>query len=163
MNKRCLLAVYALTVIINCNAQTTLFDNEWLFHRGGAQGAEKPDYDDSGWRKIDLPHDWSIEDLPGKQSPFDPNAVSQVSGGFTVGGSGWYRKKFTIQDDQKNKRFIIQFDGVYMNAEFWLNGQFLGSHPYGYTSFWFDITDKVKPGEQNIISVRVENEGRNSR
>jgi beta-galactosidase len=142
---------------------TLLFDLDWRFHKGGAQGAETPDFDDSGWRRLDLPHDWSIEDLPGTDSPFDPNAISQVSGGFTVGGTGWYRKTFNVPELQKGKRIIIQFDGVYMNAEVWLNGQHMGSHPYGYTSFWFDLTDKVKFGGSNVIAVKAKNEGENSR
>jgi beta-galactosidase len=139
------------------------FDTDWHFHRGGAQGAEVTDFDDSAWRVIDLPHDWSIEDLPGTLSPFEPHAVSQVSGGFTTGGTGWYRKSFIIPEDQRDKRICIRFDGVYMNADFWLNGEFLGNHPYGYTSFWFDLTGKLKFGESNILAVKVMNEGLNSR
>src|SRR5664280_38540 len=72
-----------------------LFDNNWRFHKGGALGAEEPSFNDSGWRVIDLPHDWSIEDLPGTDSPFNSDAISQVNGGFTTGGTGWYRKTFT--------------------------------------------------------------------
>ena len=140
-----------------------LFDADWRFHRGGAQGAEAPDFDDSKWRKLDLPHDWSIEDLPGTRSPFDPDAISQVSGGFTTGGTGWYRKTFNVPAEAKGKRIVIQFDGVYMNADVWLNGQQLGSHPYGYTSFWYDLTDKVKFGGANTLAVKVKNEGENSR
>lgn len=140
-----------------------LFDFDWRFHRSGAQGAEAVDFDDSGWRRLDLPHDWSMEDLPGTASPFDPNAISQVSGGFTVGGTGWYRKTFNVPESQRGQRLIIQFDGVYMNAEVWLNGQLVGSHPYGYTSFWFDLTDKVKWGGTNLLAVKVKNEGENSR
>jgi len=140
-----------------------LFDADWRFHRGGAQGAEAPDFDDSKWRKLDLPHDWSIEDLPEKRSPFDPDAISQVSGGFTVGGTGWYRKTFDVPAEAKGKRIVIQFDGVYMNADVWLNGQQLGSHPYGYTSFWYDLTDKIKFGGANTLAVKVKNEGENSR
>ncbi len=70
------------------NNNTILFDNDWRFHLGGAQAAEETSFNDSGWRKLDLPHDWSIEDLPGTQSPFDSTAISQVSGGFTKGGTG---------------------------------------------------------------------------
>ena len=140
-----------------------LFDADWRFHRGGAQGAEAPDFDDSGWRRLDLPHDWSIEDLPGTRSPFDPGAISQVNGGFTTGGTGWYRKTFNVPAAQKGRRVLVQFDGVYMNAEVWLNGQSLGRHPYGYTSFWFDLTDKVKFGADNVLAVKVRNEGENSR
>lgn len=140
-----------------------LFDADWRFHRGGAQGAEAPDFDDSGWRKLDLPHDWSIEDLPEKRSPFDPDAISQVSGGFTTGGTGWYRKTLNVPAEAKGKRIVIQFDGVYMNADVWLNGQQLGTHPYGYTSFWYDLTDKIKFGGANTLAVKVKNEGENSR
>jgi beta-galactosidase len=143
--------------------RNNLFDFGWRFHRGGALGAEEPVYDDSQWRMIDLPHDWSIEDLPGTTSPFNIDAVSQVSGGFTTGGTGWYRKTFKIPADYKEKQLIILFEGVYMNAEVWLNGEFLGNHPYGYTSFSFDISDKVKFEKENVLCVKVKNEGENSR
>lgn len=145
------------------NDRRTLMDEHWLFQRGGAQGAEQTDYNDSSWRQVDLPHDWSIEDLPGTHSPFTINAISQVSGGFTVGGTGWYRKHFTIDSAKKGKRFIIQFDGVYMNSEVWLNGKSISKHPYGYTSFWADITERIKYNQDNIIAVKVRNEGENSR
>lgn len=144
-------------------AQTIQFDDNWLFFRGAAQGAEEVKFSDGDWRKVDLPHDWSIEDLPGKNSPFDKGAISQVNGGFTTGGTGWYRKHFTVPATQKGKRLLIQFDGIYMNAQLWLNGKKLGKHPYGYTSFWFDITDFVTYGTENILAVRVKNEGENSR
>ncbi len=145
------------------NTGTVLFDNNWSFYRGGAQGAEQPSFDDSKWRKVDLPHDWSIEDLPGTSSPFNRTAISQIGGGFTTGGTGWYRKTFTIPVTQKGKRIIIQFDGVYMNPTVFINGQNIGQHPYGYTSFWYDITDKIKFGSKNVIAVEVKNEGQNSR
>ncbi|HYX41289.1 MAG TPA: beta galactosidase jelly roll domain-containing protein, partial [Pyrinomonadaceae bacterium] len=140
-----------------------LFDTDWRFHLGGAQGAEQPDFDDAKWRRLDLPHDWSIADLPGSRSPFQPDAISQVSGGFTTGGTGWYRKSFTVPNEARGQRILVQFDGVYMNAEVWLNGQWLGGHPYGYTSFWFDLTDKIKLSGANLIAVKVKNEGENSR
>lgn len=140
-----------------------LLDSGWRFQLGGAQGAENPQFDDSQWRKIDLPHDWSIEDLPGTSSPFSQNAISQVSGGFTTGGTGWYRKSFTIPENLKGKRFRILFEGVYMNTEVWLNGRQIGNHPYGYSSFWFDITDNLKYEGENVLSVKVKNEGENSR
>lgn len=144
-------------------ARTSLFDADWRFHRGGAQGAEQPAFDDRDWRRLDLPHDWSIEDLPGTGSPFSPGASSQVSGGFTTGGTGWYRKTFAGPAGTAGQRVHVQFDGVYLNAEVWLNGQLLGSHPYGYSSFWFDVTDKLKAGAPNVLAVKVRNEGENSR
>ncbi len=143
--------------------RSNLFDTGWRFHRGGAQVAETPSFNDSEWRKIDLPHDWSIEDLPGSNSPFSVDAISQVSGGFTTGGTGWYRKTFKIPEGLKDKRLSIMFDGVYMNADVWLNGELLGNHPYGYTSFWFDITGKIKYDGDNVLAVKVKNEGENSR
>jgi beta-galactosidase len=143
--------------------RNNLFDFNWRFHKGGALGAELPEFDDSQWRTVDLPHDWSIEDLPGTSSPFNIDAVSQVNGGFTTGGTGWYRKTFTIPQELKGKHFIIMFEGVYMNAEVWLNGEFVGKHPYGYTSFWFDISDLMSFEKENILTVKVKNEGENSR
>ncbi len=143
--------------------RNTLFDSDWKFFRGGKQGAEKPDFNDSDWRKLDLPHDWSIEDLPGTQSPFNADAVGQTGTGFTEGGIGWYRKSFIIPESDKDKIIQLQFDGVYMNAEVWLNGQLIGKHAYGYTTFLFDITDKILFGKENVLAVKVQNLGENSR
>src|SRR5258706_4781858 len=158
----CFTLILSLATVFGFS-QTDLFDFGWRFYRGGAQSAETPSFDDTSWRKVDLPHDWSIEDLPGTSSPFDPDAVGQVSTGFAVGGTGWYRKHFFLNAHQKAKRVYLQFDGVYMNADVWLNGNHLGNHPYGYTSFWFDITDHLRSGEENVLAVQVKNEGQNSR
>ena len=143
--------------------QVVRFDSDWKFHRGGAQSAEQPGFDDASWRTLDLPHDWSIEDLPGATSPFARDAVGQVSAGFTTGGTGWYRKTFVVPEAHASRRVVVQFDGVYMNPELWINGEPLGRHPYGYTSFWFDITRHVKFGGRNVLAVKVRNEGENSR
>ena len=166
--KKCLIILFIVLSFGQIIAQEgfireNLFDSGWRFHPGGAQGAENPAFDDSQWRKIDLPHDWSIEDLPGTDSPFSINAISQVNGGFTTGGTGWYRKTFALPADKKDKHFRILFEGVYMNAEVWLNGQKLGNHPYGYSSFWFDISGAVKFDGENVLCVKVKNEGENSR
>lgn len=146
----------------NLPKSAVLFDSGWRFHLGG-ESAGQAVFDDSQWRSVDLPHDWSIEDITGTNSPFNPDAISQESTGFTIGGTGWYRKTFPITQDQKGKQFIILFEGVYMNTEVWLNGRSVGAHPYGYTSFWFDITDKMKFGQDNILAVKVNNEGVNTR
>jgi beta-galactosidase len=119
---------FCLLLYNDSNSQTiesriTLFNFGWRFHRGGALGAESPGFDDTSWRQIDLPHDWSIEDLPGTESPYNPAAISQVNGGFTTCGTGWYRKTFTVQAGQGGRLFHLQFDGVYMNADVWLNGK----------------------------------------
>ena len=166
MLKRIAFTCFLLSLAIRLfgqNAGTELFDNDWTFFRGGAQGAEQPSFNDAKWRKIDLPHDYSIEDLPGTSSPFNTGAISQVGGGFTTAGTAWYRKQFTIPAAQKGKRIIIQFDGVYMNPTVFINGHNIGQHPYGYTSFWFDITDMIKFGIKNLLAVEVKNEGQNSR
>jgi len=146
-----------------CSRQEFLFDQGWRFHRGGAQGAQEIFFDDTAWRTLDLPHDWSIEDLPGTGSPFSRDAISQVSGGFTTGGTGWYRKAFVVPSEKKGNLIVVRFDGVYMNPEVWLNGVSLGSHPYGYTPFSFDVTDKIHFGTTNLLAVKVKNEGENSR
>ncbi len=166
--KTILVPLFVLLPLVSSIAQpfsgrTELFDDNWRFHLGGAQRAEQPEFNDSDWRIVDLPHDWSIEDLPGTESPFDRNAISQVNGGFTTGGTGWYRKSFVVPDHLKGKSFTIRFDGVYMNAECWLNGHYLGEHPYGYTSFYYDISGLIKFGANNILAVKVKNEGENSR
>jgi beta-galactosidase len=166
MSKKIIIACWLICCATMLSAQETrtmLFDKDWKFFRGGAQSAESIRFDDSKWRNVDLPHDWSIEDLPGTASPFNPTAISQLGGGFTTGGTAWYRKTFTIPSTEKGKRVIIIFDGVYMNPTTFINGVNLGQHPYGYTSFYYDITDKVNFGGQNILAVEVKNEGQNSR
>jgi beta-galactosidase len=165
MMRRSLILLFSCVFcVITARAQRVqLFDDNWLFWRGAAQGAEDTLFNDADWRKVSLPHDWSIEDLPGTTSPFSKGAISQVSGGFTTGGSGWYRKRFTLPGAQKGKRIVIQFDGVYMNAQVWINGKKLGKHPYGYTSFWYDVTQHVRYGRENLLVVKVRNEGENSR
>ena len=150
-----------------CAEQTprshVLFDESWRFHRGDVDGAEKAAFDDSTWRVLDLPHDWSIEDVPGTDSPIDPDATGGIDMGYFTNGTAWYRKTFEVGLDLKGKKLELQFDGVYMNADVWLNGKHLGNHPYGYTTFWYDITDRVRINETNVLAVEVKNEGRNSR
>ncbi len=129
--------IICFLVSFQCFSQRKiLFDEGWRFHRGNIANAEQPSFKDNSWRNIDLPHDWSIEDLPGTNSPFNPDAINGVSVGFTTGGIGWYRKAFTLPVNEANKRISILFDGVYMNADVWINGVHLGNHPYGYTSFY---------------------------
>lgn len=140
-----------------------LFDADWRFFRGNVEQAELTGFDDSSWRLLDLPHDWSIEDIPGTNSPIDSNAIGGIDAGYLIGGTGWYRKTFMLPKDLSGKKFQLQFDGVYMNAEIWLNGEKIGIHPYGYTSFRFDITGSLLPGKENILAVKASNEGRNSR
>ncbi len=95
--------------------------------------------------------------------PFNKDAISQVGGGFTSQGTGWYRKTFDVPLSAKGKQMIILFEGVYMNSDVYVNGEHLGNHPYGYTSFYYDITSHLKYGTNNTIAVEVKNEGQNSR
>ncbi len=140
-----------------------LIDEDWRFFKGGSVGAEKQNFNDASWRMVNLPHDWSIEDLPGKQSPFDKVAVGQQSTGFTTGGIGWYRKLLLVPEKFKGQHIIIRFDGIYCNAEVWLNGQSVGKQPYGYVPFEIDLSAKLKFGEENVLAVKVQNEGENTR
>jgi Beta-galactosidase/beta-glucuronidase len=175
---RKLIVIFLLLSFISCFGQNKTstdfkrdipFDNNWLFLKDSLSSAESPNYDDSKWQKVELPHDWSIYDLPNPipdsiSGPFFKGSIGNFATGFTVGGTGWYRKKFITENSMKNQIITIQFDGVYMNADVWINGQHLGNHPYGYTPFYFDITNFLKPaGQQNVFSVRVRNEGKNSR
>jgi len=142
---------------------TILFDADWKFHRGDLTGAEEADFDDALWRMLDLPHDWSIEDIPGTDSPLDSMAVGGIDMGYFQGGTSWYRKTFDLPSALMGQKLFLQFDGIYMDAKVWINGEHLGNHPYGYTSFWYDISDKLHFGDENVIAVKVCNEGENSR
>ena len=104
------------------------------------------------------------EQMPHTRSgPFDTKAANGPSIGYTLCGTGWYRARFTLPAAHTNERVRIQFDGVYMNAVVWINGKLLGNHPYGYTSFGYDLTPHLRLGGENVIAVEVKNEGANSR
>ena len=172
----CILIVFFSVFLFSCTQSTTdfsnrelSFDNDWKFYRGTVSGAEIPAFNDSQWRNLDLPHDWSIDDLPaisGKKQigPFSEESEGKGSTGHVVGGTGWYRKTFTTESSLKNKIVQICFDGVYMESNVWINGQHLGFHGNGYTPFSYDLTPYLKPvGEKNILAVWVNNPGKNSR
>lgn len=143
--------------------QKILFDFDWKFYRGDVENAQTAEFNDSTWRTLDLPHDWSIEDLPGTNSPFDSLAIWSIDGGYLTGGTAWYRKTFEVPENSSGKKLSLYFEGVYMNANVWLNGKLLGNHPYGYTAFEYDISGLVNHGVKNVLAVQVKNEGRNSR
>ena len=146
------------------------FDSGWVFIKDSIIDASDPGFDDSSWRKLDLPHDWSIEDLPAGQAegkvvgPFSINSEGGMNTGYFVGGTGWYRKRFKMEPGDNKKLVNINFDGVYMECDVWLNGNHIGNHTYGYTPFNFDLTQYLKhAGEENVLVVRVRNQGLNSR
>ncbi|HEV2478057.1 MAG TPA: glycoside hydrolase family 2 TIM barrel-domain containing protein [Puia sp.] len=133
------------------NPMGMLFDDHWKFTLDDPKAAMETTFDDKAWRTIDLPHDWSIEGAPGRQNP------SKGPGGYFPTGIGWYRKTFTAPASWKGKDIAIFFEGVYMNAQVFINGHSLGIHPYGYTSFDYDLTPWLHWSRKNVIAVRVDN------
>ena len=128
------------------------FNEGWKFFLGNDSSAIDPKFNDSRWRSLSLPHDWSIE------SDFIKDAPATNQGGSLPGGIGWYRKTFTLPTTTKNKNVSIEFDGVYKNSEVWINGHYLGKRPYGYVSFSYDLTGYIFPSPQkNVIVVKVDN------
>jgi beta-galactosidase len=125
------------------------FDDGWRFHLGEASGGQQPGLDDSGWRKLNLPHDWSIE---------GPYSSANASGtGYLPGGVGWYRKSFRLAEGLRGRRIFIGFDGVYRDSDVWINGHNLGHRPSGYASFEYDLTPYVNFGARpNVVAVRVD-------
>jgi len=145
------------------------FDNGWKFILDSLSGAENPDYNDSAWIAVDLPHDWSMDDVDKKYDPeaigpFSKKSAGAVSTGHVLGGTGWYRKHFTLDKNVSGKTINILFDGVYMVSEVYVNGKSVGNHKYGYTPFYFDITPFLnEAGKENLVAVKVSNTGKNSR
>ncbi|HET6557229.1 MAG TPA: glycoside hydrolase family 2 TIM barrel-domain containing protein [Prolixibacteraceae bacterium] len=134
------------------------FDYDWKFFLGDASEAKANNYNDQSWRKLDLPHDWSIE---GKIHPKNPTGGA---GGYFPAGIGWYRKTFSAPAGWKGKSVSIYFEGVYMNSEVFINGKSLGVYPYGYSSFSYDLTPYLDFDKENVIAVRVDNsQQKNSR
>nr|WP_157867363.1 beta-galactosidase GalB [Melioribacter roseus] len=131
--------------------QVENFCEDWKFHLGDITNGNDPALNDSEWRALNLPHDWSIE---GK---FDENNPATVGGGALPGGVGWYRKKFSVPSSYSGKRVFVEFDGIYMNSQVWINGVYLGNRPNGYISFRYELTGYLKYGEKNLLAVKVDN------
>lgn len=151
MHLRQFLFVLFISSSAMLNAQDSraiLFNSGWLFLKSEAKGAEKISFDDSDWRHVELPHDWSIE------GPFSDQWASGT--GYLPGGIGWYRKKFTLSPELKKKQVYLYFDGVYKNSEVWINEKYLGKRPNGYASFFYDITPYVNETQSNVIVVKVD-------
>ena len=164
----CLLGMFTTPIV---NAQTTIvagtepqssatsasnprniipFDEGWRFWIGDDQAAKELKFDDTNWRTLNLPHDWSIE------GPVNPPPSGEKTGGYFTHGIGWYRKSFTTPKDAVTK-VVIEFDAIYMNSDVWINGHFLGRRPYGFVGFTYDLTEYLKKdGSPNVIAVRVD-------
>ncbi|NDV56912.1 glycoside hydrolase family 2 TIM barrel-domain containing protein [Bacteroides sp. 519] len=150
------LAIILLLFIASCQPITSVrnrssFNTGWTFNLGDIPQAAEPSFDDVQWRKLNLPHDWAIEGAFSETNP------SGAGGGALPGGIGWYRKTFTADASAQGKKIFIDFDGIYMNGEVFINGTSLGTRPYGYISFRHDLTPYIKWGEKNVIAVRVDN------
>lgn len=130
--------------------QRLSLDPDWRFVVGDHPGAERPAFVDRGWRRLDLPHDWSIEGTPRQDAPGGGRV------GFFPSGVGWYRKAFRVPAGPRGRVAWLELDGVYMNADVWVNGEHVGKRPYGYSSVAYDITRQLTR-DMNVIAVRVDN------
>jgi beta-galactosidase len=153
----CSMAIAGL-LFVSCGSQEKVrerasFDNNWRFTLADSTlDASAPGFDDSGWRTLNVPHDWSIE------SDFSDSFPATVGGGALPGGLGWYRKTFTVRETDRDKIISIDFDGIYRNSTVWINGKKLGYRPYGFISFRYDLTPYLLYGDQkNVIAVKVDN------
>ena len=124
------------------------FNFDWKFYKVNVPDGQKININDSEWRSVDLPHDWSIE------GPFSKENSSCT--GYLPGGVGWYRKSFVMPKNEKGRKVYISFDGIYNNSEVWINDTFLGKRPNGYISFQYDLTPVIKFGKKNLIAVKVD-------
>ncbi|MGA9654009.1 MAG: glycoside hydrolase family 2 TIM barrel-domain containing protein, partial [Polyangia bacterium] len=136
---------------------TVTFDQGWKFHLGDVSGAQATTFNDSSWTALDVPHDWSIS------LGFTQNSPAGSGGGYLNGGTGWYRKTFTLPAASSAQRVLVQFDGVYMDSTVYLNGTQVGARPYGFSSFECDLTSSAKIGASNVLAVRVNNQQPSSR
>ncbi len=157
LNKNHLNALIALAFIVclsNCSESKFSYDPDfnfgWKFKKGNIKNAQLPDFNDSSWREIRLPHDWSVE------ASFTQEDAAGATA-FLPGGVGWYRKTFFLPEKAAEKLTKIYFDGVYNNAEVWINGQSLGNRPYGYTAFYYDLSPHLNYGDkENVIAVKAD-------
>jgi len=131
---------------------TQSFDSTWNFFKGDTNGAEQSKFNDSAWRPLNVPHDWSIE------GPYDRNNSTGRGGGYLPAGIGWYRKTFLLDNEDAAKLVFIDFDGVMANSDIWINGYHLGKRPNGYISFEYELTGHLNFGsdKKNIIAVRAD-------
>ena len=150
-----LLPLLSILIIINLSAlgqtsfgDATLFNEGWKFKLGNHPEAVDLEFNDSGWRNLNLPHDWSVE------GTYSPDLASCT--GYLPGGIGWYRKKLFIPAEKKDQKVYIYFEGIYRNGEIFINGKSLGMRPNGYISYMHELTPYINFGETNLIAVKVD-------
>ncbi len=177
MKKRLLICVvlsFAVWNVFSSEREVTLLDKGWLFIQKDVSNGESVQFDDSEWKKVRIPHDWAISgnfdmniDMQSVQVVEDGEKKAKLRTGRTGAlpcfGIGWYRKGLPISASDQDKRVFIEFDGAMSLAKVYLNGEFIGEQPYGYSSFSFELTKYVKYGEDNILAVRLENKPESSR
>ena len=176
MKKHLLVLVTMLMSCIGIHAQLRVVENlnfGWRFHAGDVKNAEQKDFADAGWRTVNVPHDFQIEqpwvapaaDEKADNSDAAANIKSRLSSrGFKEMGKGWYRLHFTPADSLKGRRLLLQFDGIIYTGDVYLNGEHIGGTNYGYVGFEIDVTDKLRLGQENVIAVMADTrEPRNSR
>ncbi len=155
---RCLLLLVLSVILGSCTTiakendsvrSRTSMDKNWKFIQEDVVNGSNPDYDDKSWRELNVPHDWSIE------GEYAENHPAGRAGAYLPTGIGWYRKSLDIKNLSKENRYFIEFDGVYMNSDVWINSHHLGNRPYGYIGFAYDLTPFLKEGE-NTIAVKVD-------
>ncbi|MFC2089855.1 glycoside hydrolase family 2 TIM barrel-domain containing protein [Bacteroidota bacterium] len=173
-NIAALVLIAALSLFYSCNGkQESFFRNrdfnqDWIFLIADDENAAAMDIDESSWKAVDLPHDWSIEDYEIQNSlhvgPFFRNQPLGYDIGYVRTGTAWYRKYWETPRKLENKQVILHFDGVQTQSEVWINGTFVEEHVYGYTPFNVNITPMLNPeGKENLIAVKTTNTGENSR
>ncbi|MFT3870731.1 MAG: glycoside hydrolase family 2 TIM barrel-domain containing protein [Nibricoccus sp.] len=155
MLRRLAILVFSLATLCSLHAQSLrdrlLWDDRWRFALGDIPEAKEPAFNDSAWRQLHLPHDWSIE------GQTDPNAPTAGGGGFFPTGIGWYRRSFIAPTIWIGKRVQLEFEGVAGQVEIWLNGKPVAAHPNSFTSFFADLTPHLKHGRDNFLALRVDN------
>lgn len=139
------------------NSRNSLFNEGWKFYLGDPGTAQNVDFNDNAWKNISIPHDFSISQ--------NFTETGEAESGFLPGGTGWYRKKFTLPEEQKSKSIVLNFDGVYNDAYVYVNGTMVGEHHYGYSPFSFDIGSLLVCDDvtENVIAVKVVNQTPSSR
>ena len=140
--------LFSLIILSSCtDSGKDPFFLDWRFHLGDFEDARMPEFDDTQWVEVNIPHDWSIEQSFTKEN-------TAASTGFLPGGIGWYRKHFVLENSPEGKHVRVGFDGVYNNSTVWINGVKLGERPYGYSSFSYEMNEYLNPaGEEGRIVI----------
>lgn len=128
------------------------FNSDWKFHEGDVSGANRYKFTDEEWSEVEIPHDWSIA------GPFEALNPSSGAGAYLPCGIGWYRKSFSLPQNMAQLKIAVEFEGIYMNSDVWINGEHIGHRPNGYLGFQYDLTPHLNFGNiPNVISVKVDN------